>query len=152
MNQKRPLSQNTGLPAAAGLRSGHQAGAVSGLTGRVSWPLLLVSGIALAAVGTVAIVVGKRGLMPVPTALVSYACKGFPAPFQLAFRHGMDVVQLRANELTLNGTLLNGQITWADVSGIRNPLGFAPPTEIVYDDTKSVRVRDGSGAEQTCER
>lgn len=152
MNQEDTLSQNLRLSAINGTRYGPGARAVSGMLGRVSWPLLLVSGIALVAVSTVAIVVGRRGLMPAPTALVTYACKGLPVPFQLAFRHGMDVVQLRANAVTLKGALLNGQIRWADVSGASTPLGFAPPTEILYDDTKSVRVRDGNGTEQLCDR
>jgi len=100
-------------------------------------------------------VVRDGGLMPRPTALDTYSCIGFSSPLQLAFRHGMDVVQLRAGDVTVWGELLNGKISWEEPARAQAQLGFAPPVEIVFDDVRAVRVVDASQAvrtERVCER
>jgi len=100
-------------------------------------------------------VVRDGGLMPRPTALDTYSCIGFSSPLQLAFRHGMDVVQLRAGDVTVWGELLNGKIAWEEPTRAQGQLGFAPPVEIVFDDVRALRVVDASQAvrtERVCER
>jgi len=100
-------------------------------------------------------VVRDGGLMPRPTNLDVYACLGFAKPFGLAFRHGMDVVQLRVGETFLYGDVVNNRITWEEPSKVQATLGFAAPTDIVYDDAHRLRLLDPNQTapvERVCER
>jgi hypothetical protein len=100
-------------------------------------------------------VVRDGGLMPRPTNLDVYACQGFAAPFALAFRHGMDVVQLRVGETFLYGDVVNNHITWEEPVKVRAALGFKAPTDIVYDDAHRLRLLDPNPTapvERVCER
>jgi len=122
-------------------------------------PTVVIPILAVAVLGMIGFIVTgavkNGGLMPRPTALDTYACKGFAAPFQLIFRHGMDVVQLQTGTVTVYGDLLNGRIAWENLPNAIAQLGFVPPNEIVYDDTRSLRVIDASMAvrtERVCDR
>ena len=122
-------------------------------------PTLVIPTLAVAVLGMVGFIVTgavkNGGLMPRPTALDTYACKGFVAPFQMVFRHGMDVVQLRTGTVTVYGDLLNGRIAWENLPNAIAQLGFVPPNEIVYDDARSLRVIDASmtvRTERVCDR
>lgn len=100
-------------------------------------------------------VVRDGGLMPRPTNLDVYSCLGFAKPFGLAFRHGMDVVQLRVGETFLYGDVVNNHITWEEPPKVRATLGFAAPTDIVYDDAHRLRLIDPNQTapvERVCER
>lgn len=122
-------------------------------------PMMVISIIAVVVVSTIVFIVVRAvrdgGLMPRPTALDTYTCKGFAVPFQMVFRHGMDVVQLRTPTVTLYGDLLNGKIAWEGLPGAATQLGMLPPSEIVFDDNRFLRVIDGSPSvrtERACER
>lgn len=119
-------------------------------------PAAVIATVALVAITMVASIVTQavrnHGLMPPPVALDAYSCKGFAAPFELDFRHGLDRVQLKAGAYTFNGELQNGHIEWAAPAEANTQLGFAAPTAMVYDDAHSLRLLDASGAEQTCQR
>lgn len=122
-------------------------------------PTIVIPTLAVAVLGMVGFIVTgavkNGGLMPRPTALDTYACKGFVAPFQMIFRHGMDVVQLRTGTVTVYGDLLNGRIAWENLPNAIAQLGFVPPNEIVYDDARSLRVIDASmpvRTERVCDR
>lgn len=122
-------------------------------------PAIVISVIGVAVISMLAYVVTRAvsngGLMPRPTALDMYTCKGFSTPFQMVFRHGMDVVQLRTSTVTVYGDFLNGKIQWEGLPNAIAQLGFVPPKEIVYDDARTLRVIDGSLAvrtERTCDR
>lgn len=97
-------------------------------------------------------VVTNGGLMPRPTSMQTYACKGFAVPFSLDFRHGMDTVRLQTQAVLLDGSLLNGRIVWSGLPAVAAQLGFVPPTEITYDDSSSLRVLDSRQAEHICLR
>jgi len=111
-------------------------------------PTVVIPILAVAVLGMIGFIVTgavkNGGLMPRPTALDTYACKGFAAPFQMIFRHGMDVVQLQTGTVTVYGDLLNGRIAWENLPTAIAQLGFVPPNEIVYDDARSLRVIDAS--------
>jgi hypothetical protein len=65
------------------------------------------------------------------------------------------VVQLQTGTLTLYGDLLNGKIAWEDLPNAIKQLGFVPPSEIVYDDTRLLRIVDASvgvRTERVCDR
>lgn len=122
-------------------------------------PTLVISTVAVAVLGMIGFIVTgavkNGGLMPRPTALDTYACKGFATPFQMIFRHGMDVVRLQTGTVTVYGDLLNGRIAWENLPNATAQLGFVPPNEIVYDDARSLRVIDASMAvrtERVCDR
>lgn len=120
------------------------------------FPLVVIStlalGVAATLVFTVNRAIGNHGLMPRPTPMESYACQGFAMPFDLDFRHGMDTVKLRIPGMTLEGQLLNGRIEWTGLAAAAPQLGFAPPTEIVYDDTNTLRLLDAGRVERICTR
>lgn len=128
------------------------------LNGVVLVPAVVIPIAAITVVGMLGFV-GMRvanngGLMPKPTNLDSYSCTAFSKPFQLAFRHGMDVVQLRSGGATLWGEILNGKITWEESARVQAALGFSPPTDIVFDDKHALRVIDASQTvrtERVCE-
>jgi nitrate reductase NapE component len=122
-------------------------------------PSIVLPVIAVCVIGTIGFIVTRAvqngGLMPRPTALDSFVCKGFPSPFNMVFRHGMDVVQLRTSTVTLYGDLLNGKIAWEALPNAIAQLGFMPPSEIVYDDANTLRLIDASATtrtERVCER
>jgi nitrate reductase NapE component len=122
-------------------------------------PTIVLPVIAVCVIGTIGFIVTRAvqngGLMPRPTALDSFECKGFPSPFNMVFRHGMDVVQLRSGTVTLFGDLLNGKIAWEALPNAITQLGFMPPSEIVYDDANTLRLIDASATirtERVCER
>lgn len=122
-------------------------------------PAVVIPVVAVAVLGTLGFlglrIAHNGGLMPRPTQLDTYACKGFAAPFQMAFRHGMDVVQLRVGNSTLYGDILNNRITWEDPAKAQAALGFVPPNDIVFDDTHLLRLLDASqrpATERVCER
>jgi hypothetical protein len=131
-------------------------GFLAGLRGIGIIPAVVISCIALVAVGNLGFllkrVVANHGLMPRPTAMQTYACKGFPQPFSLDFRHGMDSVQLHYQTVLLDGNLLNGKIQWIGLPAVAAQLGFVPPTEITYDDSSSLRVLDQGQVERICQR
>jgi hypothetical protein len=139
--------------AAAAEKSG---GLLARLRGIGILPAVVITCIAVVALGNLGFliqrVVEDRGLMPRPTAMESYACKGFAVPFTLDFRHGMDTVKLRVPSVTLEGKLLNGKMEWIGLSAVSPPLGFVPPTEITYDDSSSLRVLDTDQVERICQR
>ncbi len=119
-------------------------------------PAIVVTGLVVVALVTITGIVRKaidnKGLMPRPAALSSYVCNGFAVPVHIAYRHGMDAVQLRTSNVALKGAILNGKIKWEQPANGSEALEFTPPTEIVYDDAKSIRLIDGSGKIQECQR
>ena len=98
------------------------------LNGVVFIPAVIIPVAAIAVLGTLGFiglrVVNNGGFMPKPTSLDTYSCAAFVKPFQLAFRHGMDVVQLRSGDVAVWGDILNGKITWEEPGKVQLALGF----------------------------
>jgi hypothetical protein len=142
-------SPDAATPAQAG-------GMLARLRGIGIVPAVVITCIALVALGNLGFLLTRvaenHGLMPQPTAMETYACKGFAQAFTMEFRHGMDTVKLHAATVTLDGNLLNGKIGWMGLPAGTSPLGFAPPTEITYDDSNSLRVLDLNQTERICAR
>ena len=149
MNIEKSDSGGAAVPDAAISRVGIKAWVKCG----VVVPAVVIFAIAVAVISTLGLLVsravGSGGLMPRPTALDTYVCQGFSAPFQMVFRHGMDVVQLRTPTIAVYGALLNGKIQWEGLPKAIAQLGFVPPSEIVYDDTRSLRVIDAEQSTRT---
>lgn len=118
------------------------------------FPLVVVTCIALGVLTTLGFlvhrVISNHGLMPPPSVLRAYDCSGFATPFQLEFRHGLDVIRLKTTAYTLEGSVINDHVVWANSPAAVAALGFEPPTEIVYDDASSIRMLGADRAERLC--
>ncbi len=136
--------------------SGKSTGVVALVRSGAIFPAILIACVATGVIGMVAYIAGNavrnHSLMPQPTPLTRYDCQGFPVALSVDFRHGKDAVRLHANAIELNGEILNGKIVWSGFAAATQTLGFAPPTELVYDDARSVHLLDTQGAEHTCAR
>lgn len=118
------------------------------------FPLVVVTCIALGVLTTLGFLVNRiitnHGLMPPASSMRNYSCSGFAAPFQLEYRHGLDVIRLRVGASTIEGSVVNDRIIWANAAAAAAALGFEPPTEIVYDDANSIRMLAVDRSEKTC--
>ena len=117
-------------------------------------PYVVIPAISLAVLGVVGYIVvhavANKGLLPQPAPLIRYECRGFSRPFALYFRHGKDAVRLEAESVQFDGSLMNGRIEWTALAPLREALGFSPPSAIVYDDAKSIRVLAEDRSEIIC--
>ncbi len=105
----------------------------------------------LAVIGSIAYQAWLNGsLMPRPSSLIRYECPGSNGSYSFYFRHGSDRVQIRSNAGTLEGKQRDGKIEWLNFAGGTALLGFTPPTEISYDDARSIRVSGGSSLQVEC--
>lgn len=118
------------------------------------FPYVWISALGFAAVCMVSFVVVKAiangGLMPAPSVLVRYACTGPAAPFSFYFLHGDERVQIETASGRLDGILLNGKIAWSAAAAGAPSLGMAVPTEITYDDAKSIRISGAGFPQLSC--
>ncbi len=117
-------------------------------------PATVVCVIACAIVGMIGFIVVRavqtHGLLPRATQLDHYACAGFAQPVQIAFRHGLEVMQLQTGGRTTQGSLLNGRIAWQGQPSDPATAKTAMPAEVVYDDARSVRLLTSDHAEHRC--
>lgn len=92
-------------------------------------------------VGSIAIGALRHGsLMPPPTKLSRYECGGPTGNFSILYLHGTERVQIKSASGLLDGTVSQNQFDWNGFANDRNVLGFAPPAEIVFEDSKSLRI------------
>jgi YjbE family integral membrane protein len=117
-------------------------------------PYLLISIFAMAVLSVIGSIVYKSfandGLMPRPTSLIRYECPGSAGSYSFYFRHGLERVQIRSSAGSLDGNLRDGKIAWFNFAGGTALLGFSPPTQITYDDAKSIVVDGGSALQVAC--
>jgi YjbE family integral membrane protein len=117
-------------------------------------PYLLIAIVATAVLSVIGSIVYKGfandGLMPKPSSLIRYECPGSAGSYSFYFRHGLERVQIRSSAGMLQGNLHDGKIDWVNYAGGTGVLGFSPPTEITYDDAKSIRVNGGSSLQVDC--
>jgi len=101
----------------------------------------VVGGAVLLVVGSITLnAVRNHGLLPPPTTLDRYECSGAKGAFSLYYLHGSDRVRIRSQEGVLEGTVQQNQLDWAAFAADRTMLGFAPPSEITFEDTNSLRI------------
>jgi hypothetical protein len=95
--------------------------------------------------GSIAINALHNGsLIPPPTKLERYDCTSPAGNFSMYYLHGTDRVQIKTANGLLDGTVQNNRFDWQGFANDRNMLGFAPPSDIVFEDAKTLRV---SGAD-----
>lgn len=123
------------------------------LTGRFL-PYLFFSIAALAVVAVIGSIVVKavknHGLMPLPDTPDTYLCEGLGTAFSVTYLHGSDRVQLQAPSGVLKGGVYNNRFDWINFTGDATQLGFLPPTEITYEDSKSLRISGPGYTDLVC--
>jgi hypothetical protein len=78
--------------------------------------------------------------IPPPTKLQRYDCSAPSGNFSIYYLHGTDRVQIKSTKGLLDGTVQQNRFDWQGFANDNSLLGFAPPTEIVFEDTKTLRV------------
>lgn len=99
-------------------------------------------------------------LLPPPTKLARFDCSAAVGNFSLYYQHGTDRVQIKSANGLLDGTVRQGRLDWQGFANDRSLLGFAPPSEIAFENAKTLRVsgpdlkdvRCNSTAEATSQR
>ena len=88
-------------------------------------------------------------LKPKAVGLNRYLCAGRDASFY--YRNGASIIRMSSTAGMVTGYLDNGKIIWdGGYAAASKTLGFAPPTELKYSDSKSVRVSSGHSDEINC--
>lgn len=78
--------------------------------------------------------------LPPPTKLERYDCTAPAGNFSIYYLHGTDRVQIKTANGLLDGNVQQNRFDWQGFANDRSLLGFAPPSEIVFEDAKSLRV------------
>jgi hypothetical protein len=78
--------------------------------------------------------------IPPPTRLQRYDCSAPVGSFSIYYLHGTDRVQIKTANGLLDGNVQQNRFDWQGFANDRSLLGFAPPSEIVFEDAKSLRV------------
>lgn len=121
----------------------------SGAIARFVWRVEFIPYVVFAVIGAAVLyVVGSIGigavrngsLIPPPTKLERYDCSAATGNFSMYYLHGTDRVQIKTANGLLDGTVLNNRFDWQGFADDRSMLGFAPPSEIVFEDAKTLRV------------
>jgi hypothetical protein len=121
------------------------SGAIARFVWRVEfipYVVFTVIGVAvLYVVGSISIGAVRNGsLLPPPTKLERYDCSAPSGNFSLYYLHGTDRVQIKTANGLLDGTVQNNRFDWQGFANDRTMLGFAPPSEIVFEDARTLRV------------
>jgi hypothetical protein len=79
-------------------------------------------------------------LLPPPTKLERFTCGGPTGNFELLYQNGVERVEIKSAGGKLEGTLSQNQFDWNGFGNDRNVLGFAPPAELVFEDSTTLRI------------
>lgn len=79
-------------------------------------------------------------LLPPPTKLERFTCGGPTGNFELLYQSGVERVEIRSTSGKLEGSISQNQFDWNGFGTDRNVLGFAPPAELVFEDSTSLRL------------
>jgi hypothetical protein len=92
-------------------------------------------------VGTISFDALRNGsLLPPPAKLERYDCSAPFGSFSVQYLHGTERVTIRSVNGLLQGTVQQNHFDWQGFANDRTMLGFAPPSEIVFEDTKTMRI------------
>jgi hypothetical protein len=94
--------------------------------------------------------VKNEGLIPPPNTLDVYECTGSLTPFSFYYLHGTERVKIKSAAGILEGTVHQNRFDWASFSGDSTMLGFLPPTEITFEDAKTLRITGPGYPEVRC--
>jgi hypothetical protein len=92
-------------------------------------------------VGTIGFDALRNGsLLPPPTKLERYDCSAPFGSFSIFYLHGTDRVKIKSINGSLDGTVQQNRFDWQGFANDRVMLGFAPPSEILFEDAKTLRL------------
>ena len=66
------------------------------------------------------------------------------------YLHGTDRVQIKSANGMMEGTVHQNKFDWQGFGDDRSLLGFVPPTEILFEDAKSMRIYGADLQEISC--
>ena len=84
--------------------------------------------------------VHNGSLIPPPTKLERYDCTAPFGSFSVSYLHGTDRVKIKSINGALDGTVQQNRFDWQGFANDRAMLGFAPPSEILFEDAKTLRI------------
>ena len=118
----------------------------------IPYVVFTVIGVAvLYVVGSILVnALNNRSLIPPPTKLERYDCAAPSGNFSLFYLHGTDRVQIKSANGMMEGTVHQNKFDWQGFGDDRTLLGFAPPTEILFEDVKSMRVYGSDQQDIAC--
>jgi hypothetical protein len=102
-------------------------------------------------VGTIGFDALRNGsLIPPPTKLERYDCGAPFGSFSILYLHGTDRVKIKSINGALDGTVQQNRFDWQGFANDRAMLGFAPPSEILFEDAKTLRLAGPDFKEVAC--
>jgi hypothetical protein len=105
----------------------------------------------LGVIGSIAVkAVNNHGLMPIPSPLARYECRGDKLQFVLFYLHGTERVKVQSDLGVLEGKVYQNWFDWGTSGNSSTLLGFVPPGEIVFEDAQTVRIAGRSFADLLC--
>lgn len=118
----------------------------------IPYVIFTVIGVAvLYVVGTIFVnAISNRSLIPPPTKLERYDCVAPAGNFSIFYLHGTDRVQIKSAKGVMDGSVHQNKFDWQGFGDDRTLLGFAPPTEILFEDAKAMRVYGADQQEALC--
>ncbi len=122
---------------------------------RVEFPLYVlftVIGVALVYMigSVVAAFIRNGGLVPPPTTLMRYECKGPERSFVLMYLHGVDRVQIKNSIGVLEGGVQQGVFDWKGFADDRAMLGFLPPKSLQVEGSGTILLSGGEASGIHC--
>lgn len=121
----------------------------TGSIARFVWRVEFIPYVVFTAIGVALVyVLGGIGInalhngsfIPPPTRLQRYDCSAPAGSFSIYYLHGTDRVQIKTANGLLDGTVQQNRFDWQGFANDRTLLGFAPPSEIVFEDARTLRV------------
>lgn len=102
-------------------------------------------------VGTIGFDALRNGsLIPPPTKLERYECSAPFGSFSILYLHGTDRVKIKSINGLLEGNVQQNRFDWQGFANDRSMLGFAPPTEILFEDAKTLRIAGPDFKDMVC--
>ncbi len=89
-------------------------------------------------------------LLPPPAKLERYACSAPFGNFSMELVQGTDRVKIKSINGALDGTVQQNRFDWQGFANDRAMLGFAPPTEILFQDAKTLRIAGADFKDIAC--
>ncbi len=89
-------------------------------------------------------------LIPPPTKLERYDCTAPFGSFSVLYLHGTDRVKIKSMNGALDGTVQQNRFDWQGFANDRAMLGFAPPSEILFEDARTLRIAGPDFKEVIC--
>lgn len=94
--------------------------------------------------------INNHGLIPPPARMDRYDCTAPVGNFSILYLHGTDRVQIKSANGMLEGSVHQNRFDWQGFGDDRTLLGFAPPTEILFEDAHTLRVYGSDKQDIVC--